>query len=82
MKKSIVIISNMSNKTFFFSTNHCQKHGLGDDYVPCTHTIPNLVTPRETLPSGLIKNVQDLITVFYDDMIEIPNPDQKMQPIY
>jgi len=79
MKKQIIVISNMDNMTYFFSTNHCQNHGLGDNYVPCTHYIPSRVEPRESVPNGIINNVNDLVAVFYDDMKEIPNPDSKFK---
>lgn len=80
MRESIVVISNMEENTYFFSKDHCQNHGLGDSFVPCTHYIPSSVVPRESLPDGIIKNVTDLVAVFYYDMKEIPNPDPNMKP--
>lgn len=76
----IVVISNYDDKTYFFSKDHCQNHGLGNKYVPTTHFLPCQVTPRKSVPDGIIKNVKDLISVFYYDMKEIPNPDKSMQP--
>jgi hypothetical protein len=70
----------MYDNTYFFSKDHCQNHGLGDKYVPCTYYLPSLVVPRECVPDGIINNVKDLISVFYYDMMEIPNPDNSMQP--
>lgn len=78
----IVVISNMETGTYFFSKDHCQKHGLGDDYVSVTHYMPSMVKPREGLPDGIIRNVKDLVSVFYYDMKEIPNPDKDMQPVF
>lgn len=80
--QTIVTISNMNDNTFFFSKDHCQEHGLGSNYVPCTHYIPSMVTPRESVPDGVIKNVRDLVSVFYYDMTEIPNPNPNMQPVF
>ena len=80
--QTIVTISNLGDNTFFFSKDHCQEHGLGNEYVPCTHYIPSMVTPRESVPDGVIKNVKDLVAVFYYDMIEIPNPNPNMQPVF
>lgn len=80
MKKQVVVISD--EKTYFFSKDHCQNHGLGDNYVPCTHFIPSKVKPRESVPDGVIKDVKDLVAVFYHDMKEIPNPDTNMQPVF
>jgi len=80
MKTQIVVISN--DNTYFFSKNHCQNHGLGDEYVPCTHYIPSYVEPRNSVPDGIVKNVSDLVAVFYHDMKEIKNPDDNMQPVF
>jgi len=80
MRKSIVVISNLDNMTYFFSTNHCQEHGLGECFVPCSHAVPMYVEPRPCVPNGVVRNVTDLVAVFYDDMQEIPNPDTNFQP--
>jgi hypothetical protein len=82
MKTQIVVISNMDDNTYFFSKNHCQKHNLGENFVTCTHSIPSNVEPRKSVPDGIIKNVTDLVAIFYHDMKEIKNPDIDMQPIF
>ena len=82
MKKQIVVISSMENNTYFFSKNHCQEHNMGNHYVPTTHTIPSFCEPRKSVSDGIIKDVKDLIAVFYDDMEEITNPDINMQPCF
>jgi hypothetical protein len=82
MKTQVVVISSMDNNTYFFSKNHCQNHNLGEEYVPCTHTLPIQVEPRPSVPDGIVKDVKDLAAVFYDDMKEIPNPDKTMQPVF
>jgi hypothetical protein len=78
--KTIIIISNEETNTFFFSNDHCQNHGLGKDFVPVTHYLPSRVVPRESVPDGIVKNVEDLVAVFYHYMEEIPNPDPSFQP--
>jgi hypothetical protein len=50
MKKQVVVISNMDDNTYFFSKDHCQNHGLGSNFVPCTHYLPSQVEPRESVP--------------------------------
>lgn len=80
MKKQIIVIANMENNTYFFTKDHCQDHKLGENYVPCTHIIPSYVMPRPSVPNGIIQDVHDLVSVFYNDMKEIPNPDPNMQP--
>lgn len=76
-KTSIVVISDMKN--YFFSTNHCQDHNLGDDFIPCTFSIPMFVEPRESCPTGIITNKEELKKVMFYDEIEIPNPDKNFQ---
>ena len=78
--KTITIISSLDRKLFFQSTDHCQEHGLGNDFIPVTYTLPMQVSPRNSLPNGLIKNLNELISIFYDDMIEIPNPNKNYIP--
>lgn len=82
MKKQVIVISNMYDNTYFFSKDHCQNHGLGINFVPCTHFLPSHVSPSESVPDGIVKNVKELVAVFYDDMQEIPNPDINMQPVF
>ena len=79
MKKQIITISNIDTKEYFFTTNHCQDHNLGNSWVSCTYTIPMYVEPRKSVPDGIIKDKADLVSVFYDDMIEISNPDSKFK---
>lgn len=82
MKNQVVVIANMDDNTYFFSKDHCQNHGLGGNFVPCTHYLPSQVEPRESVPNGIVKNVKDLVAVFYYDMQEIPNPNVNMQPVF
>lgn len=82
MKNQVVVISNMDDNTYFFSKDHCQNHGLGSNFVPCTHYLPSQVVPRESVPDGIVKDVKYLVSVFYCDATEIPNPDVNMQPVF
>lgn len=68
MSKTVTVFSNLKIMQFFQSVDHCQHHGLGDDWVPITHNI----LPHTT------KN--DILRVFYDDQLEIDNPDINFQP--
>lgn len=70
----------MDKREFFFSTDHCQDHKLGPEWVSVTHYLPISVVPRESCPSGFIKDKTDLINVFYIDYKEIPNPNFNYQP--
>lgn len=85
----IVIHQNIDTLEYFFSTDHCQgeksRRGAalypqGEGWVPVTHYFPSAVAPRPTLPSGVIETVADIITVYYFDYTEIPNPDPNYQP--
>jgi hypothetical protein len=76
MRTTLITISSFETNKFFFTDNHCQDHGLGETYVPCTYTLPITVVPRPCLPNGIVKTKEDLISIFYTDMQQIPNPYQ------
>lgn len=67
----VVVFSSYDTNTFFISKSHTQHHNLGDDFVPTTHYLPSNVKPRECLPDGIIKNINDVLNVFYSDMQQI-----------
>ena len=83
-------INDNGNEEYFFTTNHCQKHGLGNQWVSCTYTLPMKIVPRDGLPSGLVTNKEEWKAVFekspiIDEFgiqckcIEIPNPNPEFQ---
>lgn len=82
MKTTITTISSIENGHFFFTTDHCQLHNLGSDYVPVTYRLPMSVVPRESLPSGVIETLDDLVLIFYSDMAQIPNPNPEFEPSF
>lgn len=84
----IIIICNVDTNEYFFTTDHCQPHNLGEQWVSTTNTLPMQVTPRESLPSGIITNKEEYKLIFcrrvpYSDIVEyykeISNPDPKYQ---
>jgi len=85
-RESVIIHSNMSRGEYFFSTDHCQgvyakeTYPKEEGWVPTTFHLPQTVVPRESLPSGLVETAADVITIFFSDSREIPNPDPKYQP--
>jgi hypothetical protein len=85
MNRYIITISNLEKNQFFFSTDHCQPHGLNEQWVSCTYgPLPGHVAPRESLPSGLITNKEEYLKVFEygldnKPMEEIPNPQVEYQ---
>lgn len=78
-KTEIITISSEDAGKFFFTTDHCQNHGLGGDWVPVTTYLPMKVVPRESLPDGIIKNKEDYKRVFCNDLEEIKNPQEEFQ---
>lgn len=85
-KDYIITIQNVETEQYFFTTNHCQEHGLGSNWVPCTYgPLPGYVTPRKELPSGIINNKEDYKLVFGQRYFingpaeEIPNPQPEFQ---
>lgn len=75
----IITIGNLNKKEYFFTTDHCQEHGLGGDWVPVTSALPMHVVKRESLPDGVIRNKEDYKKIFYNDSMEIPNPNPEFQ---
>lgn len=70
---TIITISKLDkdfNNTFFFTTDHCQPHGLGEEWVSCTHynTTREIVKEREENPS-----------ILGSKGTEIPNPQPEYQ---
>ena len=88
MRERVIIHARHTDtvREYFFSTDHCQGvEGKGEGtypegFVPVTCYLPQSVVPRPSLPSGRVETVADILTVFYSDYTEIPNPDPKYQP--
>ncbi len=78
MKHSLTVIEN--ELVYFFSTDHCQNHGLGPNFVPVTYNWPCRVVERPGVEDGIVDTLDKLKLVFYKDMKEIPNPDPNFQP--
>jgi len=68
--KSIITISNLDKNQFFFTTDHCQPHNLGDAWVSCTTSN----TTRE-----IVKNQEENAINEWTRCIEIPNPQPEYQ---
>ena len=84
MKTDIITISNLDKNQFFFTTDHCQPHNLGSSWVSCTSTLPMVVTPRKSLPTGIITNKAEYKKVMCngfggEPMEDIPNPQPEYQ---
>lgn len=80
----IITISNRSEGKFFFTTDHCQKHGLGAQWVSCTTALPITIKARECLPLGIITNKKEYVKVFEHGidgkpLLEIDNPQPEYQ---
>jgi len=77
---NVTIFHNVDTGEYYFSLSHGQRT-TSDSWVPCTHTIPQHVTPRPSLPDGIVKDIKDLVTIFYSDErdVEIENPDPRFR---
>lgn len=54
-------------KAVFFSDDHCFGYGvLPEQWVPCTTYLPLSCVPRPSLPGGVIRTVEDYVSVFHD----------------
>lgn len=76
---TIITISSEEHNNYFFTNDHCQRHGLDNTYVPCTYYLPMYVVPRESVPDGIVDTKEKLVAVFYKDKVEIPNPEIQQQ---
>lgn len=64
---TLITISSLKHKVFFFSDDHCFGYNLlPKDFVPCTSSLPQFVVPRDRLPSGAIRSTEDYIKIFHD----------------
>jgi len=79
LQQRVTIHSSLDRGEFFFSTDHCQEHGL-EGFVPGTAYLPFDIVPRPALPSGVVATVQELVMIFHSNQKEIPNPDPSYQP--
>lgn len=66
------VISNMEEKTFFFTGNHCFGYPvLPEGYVPCSMGWPMYVTKREELPDGIVNTIEKYIMIFEEGYHQI-----------
>lgn len=55
------------SKAVFFSDDHCFGYNvLPKEWVPGTSYLPFTCVPRPGLPDGVVRTVEDYITVFHD----------------
>ncbi len=74
-RSSLTIISSMKTNSFFFSDDHCFGIDIAEmkekGFVPCTAQIPLHVKERESLPSGVVRTIEEYITIFHRDEKQI-----------
>lgn len=75
----LIVISNIDTGEYFFTTDHCQSHNLGNNWVPITHRLPIAVFPRTSCPDGIVKDKETYKKVFHHNGKEIPNPEPNFQ---
>lgn len=64
----VVYLTNLENKLFYFTKDHSiPKNIKGNGWVPVTASIPGVVKPRETCPTGFVTCLDDLVKVFLYD---------------
>ena len=59
--EQIVTISNVNTDEFFFSTDHCQPHNLGECWISCSIRLPMWIVPRENFEDGWIRTKEDYL---------------------
>lgn len=74
---TVIIISSMKDKTFFYSDDHCFGYKvLPDNFVPCTTSLPMSVVAREGLEDGIIDTLEKYESVFCDGYTRIESLEQ------
>lgn len=63
---------------YFFTTSITQKN-VDPSFILVTIDIPQKVVPIPTLPNGIIRNKEDVRTIYLSDAKEILNPDSTFQ---
>jgi hypothetical protein len=76
-----------NSKQFFFSTSHMQGYEEGDvqfneprNWVPVSSSLPTWITPRPGFPDGMVRTVEEYISVFHSTETEVENPDPSYVP--
>ncbi len=79
-----IIFSSLDDGKFFRSTSHTQRYEskvqIPDRYVPITYSLPHEAVARDSLSDGVVKNINDIISIYHYDQGEVRNPDQLFQP--
>lgn len=64
----VTYLVNLNKKLFYFSGDHSTPKNLkGDGWVPVTTNIPSVVVPRESLPTGFVTCLNDMVKIFLHD---------------
>ena len=71
----------IANQEVFWFTDDYTLGGdlLPKDFVPSSTQVPHNVVPREELPSGVVKSIEDLINVYYKGKRQINNIDELVE---
>lgn len=77
--ETIITINNVDTGEYFFTTDHCQPHNLGKQWVPVTTRLPMTVVPRRTCPDGIVGDRETYVKVFHASGREIRNPESNFQ---
>ena len=74
----VQVIANQ--EVFWFTDDYTLGGGLlPKDFVPSSTQLPHNVVPREELPSGVVKSIEDLINVYYKGKRQINNIDELVE---
>ena len=80
---SLTVISSLKKNCFFFSDDHCFGVGIYEikekGFVPSTSQMPQQVTPREILPSGIVNTAEEYISIFHKDEKQITSVEELLE---
>jgi len=80
MEKRYTIVSNRERAEFFFARFH-SNYNLGDEWVPVSFSLPMSVVPRPSLPTGIVKTIEQHNMIFFSDSKQIPHPKPEMDQV-
>lgn len=75
--ESYDIITIENDDYFFFSDDHCfGVNVLPEQWCPCTVSFPLHVTPRDSVPDGIVCTIEQFLSVFNKHQIQINSVDE------
>jgi len=76
---TVIVISSIKENKYFFSNDLCQNHGKDDSYISTIYYLPMEIVDMQNC---VIETVEEIISIFYKNMIRLRNPDINLEPCF